>query len=324
MKTILSLILSFFLINTYAQEMDSIEKKFFAMNVISTHISYPVENLFLLEIITQNKHIQFLEKLSTDFFITTNDFKQLQLLLNNNEINAGSIVEKRIKEFFINQENSIERLQVIFEKKHYYWIPVEINIKKHGKLEPLLSVNHLLFNILLESTADSYHFQEFTKYWSQYSGQNFKIIPTNFQNATIEHIVFFKNENNSKKIEKVISIHLGYFRPFKTPKNGWLITAITEEKNNNGNYNLNNTRAYIPPLYSCNLSSCLSTVKTTVKENNIMNNKSYKITTMFCISNLGIPLDDYFSLLHLHITQSNPPIKLNNCSNQIIRVIIPY
>jgi hypothetical protein len=206
-------------------------------------------------------------------------------------------------------------LQVIFEKKEYYWIPIDIKLKKEGKLKAILPDNNHLFDLLLESTADSYHFQEFTEYWHHHSGQNFKIIPTNFQNAIIEHIIFFKTENKANKIDKVVSISMGYFRPFKTPKNGWLITAMTEEKNNAATYDLNKPRAYIPPLYPCDLHPCVIQKETKPTVKNIDNHKSYKIPTMDCTTDFEFPINDYFLLLTLQIKQPSP-LQLKTCYNK--------
>jgi hypothetical protein len=157
------------------------------------------------------------------------------------------VIEKREKEFFINNAGTKEKLKVLFEKRNN-WIPIDIKIKNGRDWNNVLPANHPLFNVLLQPNSDYSQFQDFTFYWTAQSGKAFNIIPTNFHNAIIEHVVFWDDSFlSSKKTQQIFTIKMRYVLPTDTTiKNGWLISDVLKE--NNANYDLNKARNYTPPI----------------------------------------------------------------------------
>lgn len=242
MKYILFLMINLFVIDI-SYSGDKIVEDSIARNIVANHISTPLENLYFIEKMIESKQADYLNNISSDDFIKSPDFNLLYKLIKTKKINSGSIVEKREKYFFIDEVDSNEILIVTFKRNSDgSWIPVEIQDSNESK--PLLPDNHPLFSHSLSSTSDNFQFTEFSSYWEAQSGKKYKIIPTKYQDAIIEHVVFF---GGGKADEQVFSIKIGFFLPKNSSKNGWLITDIKKESSKIS-YDVNKPRNYIPPF----------------------------------------------------------------------------
>lgn len=227
-----------------------------ARNIVASHISTPLENIYYIEKMTDTKQVEYLKDISSDNFIKSQEFKLLSDLITRKKINLGSILEKRETYFFIDKADSNEKLMVVFERISDGWKPVEIERENKS----LFLANHPLFSISLSPTSDNFHFAEFSSYWESKSREKYKIIPSKFEDAVIEHVIFFEGGIADAQ---VFSIKIGFFLPKntpETPKNGWLIKEIKKE-NSKISYDLSKPRNYIPPFRLINMPNNIDNVE---------------------------------------------------------------